>query len=164
MGAPNIKVSLKWKHRKVGRFSCIFWWILYAILQLHHNIMPSLSRTQGLMREYYHAPCNWAKGNPNLFFILFPSLIQITSALFSFTSICLYSSILLSAFICTFLFLVTIHLFSFHLSYFTFTIFSSRFFQTLISYLHSDLHIWFYSTLPLVLCMLNYTIYRYYYI
>ena len=164
MEAPKIKFSLKWKHRKVGEFLCIFWWTLYAILQLYYNIMPSLSRTQGLMREYYHAPCNWAKGNPNLFFILFPSLIQITSALFSFTSICLYSSILLSAFICTFLFLVTIHLFSFHPSYFTFTIFSSRFFQTLISYLHSDLYIWFQFTLPLVLCMLNHTIYRYYYI
>ena len=60
----------------------------------------------------------------------------------------------LSAFVCTLLFLVTIHLFSFPLSCFRFTIFDSRFFQTLIFYLCSYFCIWFCSAVSLVLYLL----------
>ena len=110
-----------------------------------------------------YAPHDWAKGNSNIFFIVFTSPICITSVLFSFTSIHLHPSILLSAFVHTSLFLVTIHLFLFYLLHFTFTIFDFRSFQILISSLHFYLYIWFYSVLLLVLHMLNHAIYRYYY-
>ena len=136
----------------------------FSNMSVFRNVLKKSILAGFSMFQLYALFLIWAKRNPSLFFILFSSSICITFMLFSSAPICIHSSILLSAFIYTFLFLVIIYLFSFHLLHFTFTIFDSRSFQTLISYLHSYLHIWFHFALPLVLYMLNHAICRYYYI
>ena len=96
--------------------------------------------------------------------ILYSFYLQVLSVSYLHYSvsvpICIYSFMLLSAFICTFLFLVTIYLFSFHPSYFTFTIFDSRSFQILIFYLYFYLCIWFHwYSIYLITLFVDTTIY-----
>ena len=121
-----------------------------------------------LIGKYSHILYDRAKRNLDLFFSFYFKVlltpICTIQFLHHFTLNLLFFYLHLSALIYTFLFLVTIYLFLFHSSHFRFTIFSSRSFQTLISYLHSYLYIWFHSALLLVLCLLNYAICRYYYI
>ena len=71
---------------------------------------------------------------------------------------------LLSASLYIYLYFSISSYYSFYSSHFRFTISSFRSFQTLISYLHFYLHIWFCFTISLVLYLLNHIIYRYYYI
>ena len=103
------------------------------------------------------------KTDPDFFLHFISKSHSQLSALSSSTSICIYSTSLLfylqlSAPICTSYFLVTVHLFLSCSLHFTYTIFGSRSFQTLISYLYSYLYIWFCLTLLSVLYMLNHAI------